>query len=196
MESTANEGLSLGKIIIMIFGALLVVGIVIGIVTLMSSRANATSDQLVSTIDSTEALRYAEYDGQEVLGSSIEAACSKYRGQEFVVAVSTIANNGGACDMTNLGNVTADVYNAVPAGGAVNGNTYQYTFNYDTATGTYSFDGLDYSTGTCLINTNFSPVTSRRMGNSFVKATGHFYTALLLDTTTGKVGGILFQQID
>lgn len=198
MVESAEEGKGLGKTLFMIFIFVAVIGIVVAIVTALISRTNGATDDMMAALNSAETAKYAKYDGTVVSGSEVTGVTSTYRGQEFVIAVHTIgsANNPGAFDVTATPtDQVCDVYNAIPTG-ATAGNPYTATINYDAATGIYSIDSLDFTSGQTLINTNFAPLTNRSLATNFVKQNGKFQSNLIIDKSTESIVGVIFQQIN
>lgn len=193
----SEEGVSLAKMAVTVLLVVLVIGAVVAIVYAAYSWFSSGQDKLGDQVTSIDKSNFSQYDDAQVSGNDVLSCLKTYRDSDIAIFVTNNALHGTK-------SITAgddlEVYNycALVTGGADVAAEHAYKVSLTTnADGNYQCADFDYEDDDVTIkrNTNFSPTTTTKYTNAFVKKSGKWYSKLVYSEATNDLVGVVFAQL-
>lgn len=186
-----KEGFDMAKMAITALIVVLVISAILGMAYLAYSWYNSGVEKLGDQVTSIDKSAYSRYDDVECTGTDVASALKTYRDTDIAVFVCNKAN-GGYTDGQSA--VTAYAYCAMPEGWTAGTSG---TLDYTEDEGGYNFGGYSLDSSNQIVhNTNFSPCSTKSSSDTYIKGGAKFYSKIVVDNTTGEIGGIVFMQMN
>lgn len=194
----SDEGVSLAKMAVTVLLVVLVIGAVVAIVYAAYSWFSSGQDKLGDQVTSIDKSNFSQYDDAQVSGNDVLSCLKTYRDSDIAIFVTNNSQHGAGKSIVAGDQVTANNFCALVDSATENASEHTYTVTLQTnADGNYTCSDFAYEDDDVTIkrNTNFSPTTTTKYTDSYVKKSGKWYAKLVYSTATNDLVGVVFCQL-